>query len=67
MTSRILTASFYPNVSAAQGVAEKKEKEGKNKRNNLKIGNKVANFKLNIEERDYFCEGGRFDPLTTCE
>ena len=43
----------------------------KEERNNLKIGNKVANIKLNIEERDFFCihfcEGGRFDPFTTCE
>lgn len=51
---------------ASQKKRKKKERI-KEERNNLKIGNKVANFKLNIEERDYFCEGGRFDPLTTCE
>ena len=51
---------------ASQKKRKKKERI-KEERNNLKIGNKVANFKLNIEERDYFYEGGRFDPLTTCE
>ena len=51
---------------ASQKKRKKKERI-KEEINNLKIGNKVANFKLNIEERDYFCEGGRFDPLTTCE
>ena len=42
---------------ASQKKRKKKERI-KEERNNLKIGNKVANFKLNIEERDYFCEGG---------
>ena len=50
---------------ASQKKRKKKERI-KEQRNNLKIGNKVANFKLNIEERDFFCihfcEGGRFDP-----
>ena len=50
---------------ASQKKRKKKERI-KEQRYNLKIGNKVANFKLNIEERDFFCihfcEGGRFDP-----
>ena len=44
---------MFQLYKASQKKRKKKERI-KEARNNLKIGNKVANFKLYIEERDFF-------------